>query len=597
MGVHQVPGYDVLLADMATLAIEHLENEWYLLPEEKHRLLRAAAHALWLLDSHEKGGVNAFHHKHIKRDRFGRWFRRYPIVPMYGDMFANMQQILSRCPNWHTVGSDDFFATSKRDLALVFSQYDVPSQLPALRSQCAAFTAQFASLMQRVGAASGGRSRLPRDEQTALALVLYEQTARGCRLMSALSSLLRESIVFKCTHACPEEVLRARVAGGDTSDVTDYERALRYNLSSAERTGYVELLALRQGVQASLQRVCGDGEKLVHRGVHELTQRFVHETMGGPTRKAVKYDKKVLKATLLQLRNMCADWAGDAAELLDEKKLASKEFKFASHGSDYPARSTPPSMTQLWLMRATTRALYDERSPYIKGSLMNEADLPKETVKEMRAFVSESATFPYLMRPSSTLHQLGDVSCLWMREFYLELCKRVQFPISMSLPAILTEHVLAAGNSRLMPCLLYAFDAYTDAGHQALSLHRQQHLYVEIEAEANLLFDQMLYALSEQLFAHHKTRAAAAVLAELDQSQQLISADAEVAAALGKDWYLPLTSLRHAKILGRSVDLSRLLTQRMNAMIRQSLASRSLASGRDPSTRSSTYIAPYVSRA
>ena len=143
-------------------------------------------------------------------------------------------------------------------------------------------------------------------------------------------------------------------------------------------------------------------------------------------RKAVKYDKKGLKATLLQLRNLCADFSGDPSLLLDYQYIESKQFKELSHAEDYPPRATPPSQTQLWLARATTRALYDERSPYIKGGLMHEADLPAEVVVKMKVFVNQSAQFHYLLRFSSTLSELGDVSCLWMREFYLELCKRVQ---------------------------------------------------------------------------------------------------------------------------------------------------------------------------
>ena len=80
--VQRVPGFDNIVADMATLAIEHLEAEWYLLPHEKHRLLRSAAYALWLLDSPERGGTNAFTHKRIKKERFGKWFRFHPVVPM-----------------------------------------------------------------------------------------------------------------------------------------------------------------------------------------------------------------------------------------------------------------------------------------------------------------------------------------------------------------------------------------------------------------------------------------------------------------------------------------------------------------------------------
>ena len=36
----------------------------------------------------------------------------------------------------------------------------------------------------------------------------------------------------------------------------------------------------------------------------------------------------------------------------------------------------------------------------------------------------------------------SDLSELWYKEFYLELSKEIQFPIEMSLPWILTEHIL-----------------------------------------------------------------------------------------------------------------------------------------------------------
>ena len=89
--------------------------------------------------------------------------------------------------------------------------------------------------------------------------------------------------------------------------------------------------------------------------------------------------------------------------------------------------------------------------------------------------------FPYRPHPRARAPPLTS-SCVHAR---------VQFPISMSLPAILIDHVLAAGNGPLMPALLVPFDAYSDAGHLALRVHGVQHLYEEIEAEANLLFDQV----------------------------------------------------------------------------------------------------------
>ena len=159
----------------------------------------------------------------------------------------------------------------------------------------------------------------------------------------------------------------------------------------------------------------------------------------------------------------------------------------------------------------------------------------------MRAFVGDLLPVPDA--PLRDARRAGDASCLWMREF-TELCKRVQFPISMSLPAILIEHVLAAGNGPLMPMLLVAFDAYTDGATAALAHHKQQHLFEEIEAEANLVLDQVLYSLSEQIFSH-SARAAVALLAEFGLPD--MPRDAGVAAAVNKCWFAPLLAAKHAR--------------------------------------------------
>ena len=77
-------------------------------------------------------------------------------------------------------------------------------------------------------------------------------------------------------------------------------------------------------------------------------------------------------------------------------------------------------------MRATARALYDERSGY-ESSLMNEADLGR-TQWEMRIH-QRLRLLPAPTTPIEHIRGIGRYLLLWMREFYLELCKRVQFPL------------------------------------------------------------------------------------------------------------------------------------------------------------------------
>mmetsp|Transcript_37008 Transcript_37008/g.102129 ORF Transcript_37008/g.102129 Transcript_37008/m.102129 type:complete len:610 (+) Transcript_37008:98-1927(+) len=158
-----------------------------------------------------------------------------------------------------------------------------------------------------------------------------------------------------------------------------------------------------------------------------------------------------------------------------------------------------------------------------------------------------------------------------MREFHLELCMRVQFPVSMSLPWILIEHVLQQDNSGLTPLLLAPMDIYNDASTCALREHQQQFLFTEIEAELNLIFDNVLFTLSDQIFKHFKTRAAIALLAQGGDAEGEHAHDAEVKAATGKSYFAPLLGLRRVHLLGRSLHFSRLLTQRMNTKLTESL--------------------------
>ena len=98
----------------------------------------------------------------------------------------------------------------------------------------------------------------------------------------------------------------------------------------ASRLSALPSAGLLKGLHAALHQAEGDPEIMIRRALHEQTQHFVHSVMGGPTRKAVKYDKQPLKACLMQLRHMAADWS-DGVAIMDEESLRSKAFKHTSN--------------------------------------------------------------------------------------------------------------------------------------------------------------------------------------------------------------------------------------------------------------------------
>ncbi|CAB1314481.1 unnamed protein product [Coregonus sp. 'balchen'] len=145
-------------------------------------------------------------------------------------------------------------------------------------------------------------------------------------------------------------------------------------------------------------------------------------------------------------------------------------------------------------------------------------------------FHKHSFFFTHLLNFSEALQHCCDLSQLWFREFFLELTmgRRIQFPIEMY--------------------VLYPLDLYNDSGYYALTKFKKQFLYDEIEAEVNLCFDQFVYKLADQIFAYYKAMSGSVLLDKRFRAE-----------------------CKNYGLLGRSIDLNRLITQRISAAMYKSL--------------------------
>nr|DAD46991.1 TPA_asm: hypothetical protein HUJ06_016928 [Nelumbo nucifera] len=73
---------------------------------------------------------------------------------------------------------------------------------------------------------------------------------------------------------------------------------------------------------------------------------------------------------------------------------------------------------------------------------------------------------------------------------------------------MLMDHVVESQNAGLIESILIPFDIYNDSAQHALVVLKQCFLYDEIEAEADLCFDQLVLKLSETIFTYYKSWAA-----------------------------------------------------------------------------------------
>ncbi|XP_025029919.1 cytoplasmic FMR1-interacting protein 1 isoform X3 [Python bivittatus] len=199
------------------------------------------------------------------------------------------------------------------------------------------------------------------------------------------------------------------------------------------------------------------------------------------------------------------------------------------------------------------------------------SSLEGPTILDIEKFHRESFFYTHLINFSETLQQCCDLSQLWFREFFLELTmgRRIQFPIEMSMPWILTDHILETKEASMMEYVLYSLDLYNDSAHYALTKFKKQFLYDEIEAEVNLCFDQFVYKLADQIFGYYKVMAGSLLLDKRLRSE--CKNQGATIPLLTSNRYETLLKQRHVQLLGRSIDLNRLITQRISAAMYKSM--------------------------
>ncbi len=412
-----------------------------------------------------------------------------------------------------------------------------------------------------------------------------ETALRGLTLLGKWSCLLREALAWKFTHPI-EEHLPSPVGQnssnkpGQTDTVSHpaYARALRLNFTTNELGAVAEIITMIKMLAGMIGKSEARLAPYLRLYIYLATQQFVKGTIVPVLHRADKKKRGVL-AHLLELRTMAADYAGHAESAEDYKQY--KRAQGSVDAKVYP-RVVGPSYTQLQLLRTMIRAFYDEESELRQGTgVLNREDLKKKDLEKLKEFYGTSFFFPYLLNLSGTLRVLSDLGDIWFREFHLELSSRIQFPIELSFPWILTEYIVQPGGVDrtllsqtkrkrktkkwgmeavgriLVPQVLYILDLYNDAAQRALYEFNSQYMFNEIQAEVNLAYDQLVFHLEMGIYGFYKDWAASTMLDKL--WKQCIE------RRRGWGWYTPeaerwqyevLLQQRHVLLLGRSVDLN-----------------------------------------
>uniref|UniRef100_A0A4W6DZ16 Cytoplasmic FMR1 interacting protein 1 n=1 Tax=Lates calcarifer TaxID=8187 RepID=A0A4W6DZ16_LATCA len=534
-----INGYEELLADIVNLCVDYYENKMYLTPSEKHMLLKVMGFGLYLMDGNSSNIYKLDAKKRINLTKIDKFFKQLQVVPLFGDMQIELSRYIKTSAH---------FEENKSRL----DEYTLCCQDVSVR--------QTDDLeLHEVVTGSGRQEAQKTDSEYRK---LFDLALQGMQLLSQWSAHVMEVYSWKLVHPtdkysnkeCPD-------------NAEEYERATRYNYTSEEKFALVEVIAMIKGLQVLMGRMESVFNHAIRHTIYSALQDFAQVTLRDPLRQAIKKKKNVVQSVLQAIRKTVCDWETGREPHNDPALRGEKDPK-GGFDIKVPRRAVGPSTTQLYMVRTMLESLIADKSGS-KKTLRSSLEGP--TILDIEKFHRESFFYTHLLNFSETLQQCCDLSQLWFREFFLELTmgRRIQFPIEMSMPWILTDHILETKEASMMEYVLYPLDLYNDSAHYALTKFKKQFLYDEIEAEVNLCFDQFVYKLADQIFAYYKILAGSLLL------DKRLRTDCKNQGANipwpASNRYETLLKQRHVQLLGRSIDLNRLITQRVSAALAKSL--------------------------
>lgn len=569
--VRRVGGHEAVLLSLLDLALTSLDKGFYVTPEEKFRFLRILPFLMVMVDGdaqEEPKSFNVFKTSKIKATRLQAVFKKYPIVPLYGDMSIAMEIILHRSSHYDRAAMGSQWGQKEADAAVASPPYDLRSAWDGMRSSYSHFATRFAAAVNR-HRKYPFRKQLD-DVTVDMSAATFGLAQEGLQLLASWTAQLKQMLSWKYTHPCSLQHLQSIQVAANTQAL-EYGRVLRYNLSREELSVMVDFISTIKSLSALMHRSEALLSPYIRFHIHHRIQKLVLTDLVPLLHRVDKRNKPILP-TLLKVRSLVADWG---VEVASNAELQQQDYKSYSRNkplppTKHPARVVSTATTQLFILRTQVSSLFDHGSELKKASSwFGKADLEPADEQLFERFHSESFHFNYLLDFSQTLQQVSDLSDLWFREYFLEMTKCIQFPVDMSLPWMLAEHLLLKHvvNAPMLENVLFVLDIYNDAAYKALFVLNQQFLYDEIEAEANLVIDQLYFLLSDEVYTYYKNLAAST---KLDKSLKNKLEGLKAAAGSGDHLtvesrrMVSLLSQRHIQLLGRTINFSFILGQNIN---------------------------------
>lgn len=321
--VKRVSGHEGVLLDGLEIAVDKLENDRFITPEEQFGLLRVLPYYILLADgdSDDPKSFNIFKTSKIKFSAVQKVFRKHPVVPLYGDMAITLEFILQRSPHYDAANMGASWG--REPDAKVVQSYSLSSHWEAIRAAHSNYLSRFAAEINRYEKYPFQKAL---DEVTVeMARKMFGLVVEGLQKLSQWTVAVKQMLSWKYTHPCSEEHLL--VSGIDSAvDGIEYARVLKHNMSKQELSELVDVIAMIKSLSSALLRHETVIAPYIRSHVHHRIQQLVQGDLTPLLHRVDKRNKPILP-TLLKLRALAADWLDGKDATKDYKEYTRKQVR------------------------------------------------------------------------------------------------------------------------------------------------------------------------------------------------------------------------------------------------------------------------------
>lgn len=351
--LRQVQNYEDLMLDIINICMIYYEEKRYLVPEDKHMLLKVIGFGLNILDNpdgslgkKEREQMSIYKMESKKKINLGKIdkiFKDLQVVTLFGDMQITLSSYIRKMSDFKD-NESKWTCTQKTSTVQELPQYNLVTQLRIIKDQHIKFISKLSLVSNRAVVAGAANSEGNQRDKDVNCKEHYDLALEGLKLLSRWTATVMEVYSWKLVNPCDTE------AQGNKScpkDAEDYERATRYNYNSKEKFALVEIIGMIKGLQVLMSRLEQLFRPSICWHVYQSIQNFVQKDMREPLRAAAKKKRMKLKIIITSIMSTCADYKNGEAPKDDPAFTGAKDPK-QGYTVHVPRRQVGPSSTQLY---------------------------------------------------------------------------------------------------------------------------------------------------------------------------------------------------------------------------------------------------------